>query len=284
MSANKVIQELKPHKNKQKMFIMRHGQRMDMTMGFQNWFDMHMQHDHKVSRIFYDTPLTLSGKKNVYKTGQTIAKICNRPILFVYSSPFTRCIETAIQVCNAIEQNQNVRCLIRVENAICECLGPWHAYQKYFNKDSIILDDIMDVSFIQKRFPGRIDTTYVPLISRHTIHNLETSEEGFVRNARFYKHVIQKHPTDQDIVIITHASAFMSFVIQWKPYSDRFMYRLLKNKVRLPRDTPYKNVEDFLEKKRKTHKTGGKRTGILAIGYREGTSWNSALEEPVKLR
>lgn len=284
MRENKVIQKLVPHKNKQKMFIMRHGERMDATIGYHNWFNMHFKQNSEVSRIFYDTPLTLNGKKHAYNTGKTIAEICQNPVCFIYSSPFTRCIETSIQVCNAIEQIQGSKCLIRVEYAIAECLGPWHDYQKYFDKDSIILDDVMDVLFIKKRYPGRIDTDYKPVIKRQSIHNFEAAEEGFVRNARFYKQVVKKHPNDQDIIIITHSSAFMSFVIQWQPYSNTFIYKLFKNKVILPKNTPYTDIEDFVEKRRKKHKIGGKKTGILAIAYRYRNKWTSALEKPVKIR
>ena len=242
-----------------------------------------MRYQKNNSRILYDPPLTLNGKEHSYNTGKTISTICGKPIHYIYSSPFTRCLETSIQVCNAIEQIQGMECLIRIEYSLTECLGPWHDYQKYFNRDSIIIDDVMDVSFINKRYPNRIDLSYKSITKRQDIRNYETPETAFIRNAIFYREVIKNHPSNLDIILITHSSAFMSFVIQWTPYSEDYKYKLGRNKVILPKNTRFKTVTDFLDKRRKMYRTGGKKTGILAISYRSKKKWITALDKPVKI-
>lgn len=266
------------------MAIIRHGERMDATIGYNKWFELNSGPDKQPTRSFYDPPLTLKGRQNSYKTGLFIGETFQLPIQYIYTSPFTRCIESALQISNAIQQLQDIPCLLRIEYGLAENLGTWHAYQKYYTKDSIIIDDIMSLEFILRRYPNRIDSGYHSVISRESVRNYEEPENAFIRNSLFYKNVIANHAKDQDIIIVTHASAFMSFVIQWIPYSNQFKYTIQDKQLQIIPNKSIKNNKDFLDKRRKIHSTGGKRTNVIALAYEDKeNTWTSIFDKPFTL-
>jgi len=83
------------------IWIFRHGRRLNYDKP-NEWIKLP-----RYKENHYDTPLSDLGFKLAYKSGLELIEksnaIKNNKIKFIYSSPFTRCIQTAIEIIKAIK-------------------------------------------------------------------------------------------------------------------------------------------------------------------------------------
>ena len=117
------------------IFVVRHGERSDDVnvdkLDFKEWE--------------FDPNLTLIGKKQANITGIEINNICENEKKFVIvSSPFLRCIETAINISKSLPKIY--------ENTIFlqDSLGEW-LYHKFF-ETNIIEKDLIFKKYQNKEF------------------------------------------------------------------------------------------------------------------------------------
>lgn len=94
-----------------KVYIARHGERLDFVDRI--W--------HETAANPYDPPLTANGKQQATELGLKLASL---NISSVYSSPFTRCVNTASNAAAQISPGLKVQ----IEPGACEWLnGEWYA-------------------------------------------------------------------------------------------------------------------------------------------------------------
>ncbi|GBG27247.1 Ubiquitin-associated and SH3 domain-containing protein B [Hondaea fermentalgiana] len=96
--------------------LVRHGERLDYRRK-QAWIDG--------SKRPWDTPLTEHGHEQGKIAGEEISRKLKElglpPATRIYSSPFTRCVETSVALRKGLEEGQKIE--IALENSLGEALG-----------------------------------------------------------------------------------------------------------------------------------------------------------------
>ena len=131
------------------MFVVRHGQRADQADG--EWW--------LTAARPADPPLTDLGLQQAAATGEALAPLASAASV-IYSSPFTRCVQTAAQIANKLGLR------IRIEPGIGEELhADWFDFSPRTDCGSgMPIDEEMSTAAIAARFGHQlIDTTYEPL-------------------------------------------------------------------------------------------------------------------------
>lgn len=95
-------------------FFIRHGLRLDQI-------DREWQNN---SPTPYDSPIARQGYIQSVLAGQAIAQHSatqKRPRFIIHTSPFLRCIQTALAIASALAAKHNLRPILRIDS----CLGEW---------------------------------------------------------------------------------------------------------------------------------------------------------------
>jgi hypothetical protein len=181
-----------------KQFIyIRHGQRP----GTQN--DESIRNAWESSDRFkvnhFDEPLTDVGLNESYQTGKNllnhIVKLEN--FAYVYASPYTRCIQTAIQIAKGFKDAGGKDLKIRVEYGLAENINYGQGYlpkieggaitedfyPKYFYKDREgnvkyhPFDDLLSYENHKLNYPEYLDLEYNPLFGIEDINDCNMKKE-----------------------------------------------------------------------------------------------------------
>lgn len=169
----------------QKLFIMRHGERLDFTI--MNWIEACFDKETNVyfpldlnmpSRLpkrvnpqidwRFDSPTTIIGNQQAFLTGKMMLDV-GINICFVYVSPSYRCIQTAHALLDGMSLLDKVK--IRIDPGLFEWCG-------WYKKDLPVFCTYEQLT----NFGYRIDQEYVPTMSVDQLMQCKTEI-----HAEFYK-------------------------------------------------------------------------------------------------
>lgn len=190
------------------LWILRHSHKLSYVSG--KW-EKHTRYNENPM----DDPLTPCGLSLAEKTGAIIANkskvLKDGTLPYIYCSPFTRCIQTAIQVIKAIKKILDIDIKIIILYGLGESLvyRPTVSFQdddiKYTRPDTVIfnkkkyrstIDSKMSPKNLKKRFGDYI----VGVISKP--HGIETWEEESLRMFKVIKGIGDQK---ESAIIVGHA-------------------------------------------------------------------------------
>lgn len=172
-------------------WIVRHGERIDKVN--KNWKNQNKTKCH-------DPPLTGTGKWQAKLSGRNIRRRETSKIKYIYTSPFTRCIETSLEMLKEIRKKYP-ECLIRIELGITECIGHWMSWSKMLPKNIYPITDEMTLEYFDKKYPNCFDTKYLSYwkkLPHRECNQLQTIY-------RFYKTVKHLLKQDSPVILCTHS-------------------------------------------------------------------------------
>ena len=199
---NKLTDSSKRLHRTQKLFIARHGERVDTTFGhlwLQNAF-INGEYDRfnlnmpktlpkreNINEYIFDPPLTEIGMYQAKLHGEELARKGVK-ISFMYSSPALRSIQTADKILEGMGLKDTVP--IRIETGLFELLS-WQ-------------------SFLPKKYPFmtaqslikagyNIDTTYTPIVPFHTLNIIEDESQFYKRSHYMTQNIVDKHSDGKNI-------------------------------------------------------------------------------------
>lgn len=205
-SVGKFVQE--PNAN-QKLFIMRHGERVDFT--FSKWvmncfdadgiyrrLDLNMpkqlpERANPSTAWRNDSPLTNIGVYQAKLIGEMLHEVGIR-IDYVYSSPAYRCLQTTRAVLEGMQVHNQIQ--IRIEPALFEWCG-WYPERV---PEFLTASELLAVGF-------NIDVDYMPLVTTAELemrYKNETLTEFYERNNLVSEHVTKL--TSENILLVGHAA------------------------------------------------------------------------------
>lgn len=168
------------------LWIIRHGERKD------NLSDENKNLKHLRSEP-HNTPITQLGKEQGFLLGNIIACQERKYPKYIYSSPYLRSIETALEIARGYEETMNAMNVkkrkgdessknvikIRVEYGLAEPIFESTQkkeiyYDKLLSKDEHYIMEMMETSMLLKLFPDRIDGKYRSFFKKEDIPNRET--------------------------------------------------------------------------------------------------------------
>mmetsp|Transcript_28067 Transcript_28067/g.89214 ORF Transcript_28067/g.89214 Transcript_28067/m.89214 type:complete len:411 (+) Transcript_28067:45-1277(+) len=92
--------------------VMRHGERLD-AVDPKSWYNSAAG-----KRYPFDCPLSANGRREVGDVARELAHSCKSGFSYVVTSPFVRCVETAVEVCRALKLP------ICIDRQLGEVFGP----------------------------------------------------------------------------------------------------------------------------------------------------------------
>lgn len=189
-----------------KLFVMRHGERIDFTFG--DWtshsFDKvhgYIQKDlnmpeslpqrASIDDWINDSPLTNIGLHQARLNGEYM-KRSKVYIDAVYASPAFRCIQTAQSFLGGLGANDIP---IRIEPGLFECLA-WYEYD---------LLKFLSPAYL-KEIGYNIDTSYTPYLSLEMLqqYSKESLDEFYARNGSITEKILQ--PAAGNVLLVAHAT------------------------------------------------------------------------------
>ncbi|AYV85486.1 MAG: histidine phosphatase superfamily branch 1 [Satyrvirus sp.] len=212
----------KDNSNKKYVYI-RHGERPSQQK------NQEIKDKWKESKRFkqnhLDEPLTEKGLEESYKTGVNLLKHINIDNFdYIYSSPWTRCIQTSIQILKAIENETGKKLKIRVEYGLAE---PMLCYLLFYlpeiNGDEIASDifpkyivrnnakeivDLMDnklhYSKLLKKYSNFLDQSHKPLFTENDVNNSNLKKEWQMQLST--ARMISEQPKSS--IVVSHANKY----------------------------------------------------------------------------
>lgn len=183
------------------IWIIRHLHRMDRDEPH-NWKE-HPRLNHN----FLDTPLTNFGKMAAEKAGEEIIKnVPNvKKIKYIYTSPFTRCIETSLGIAKALGNHTGKLVQLRIEYGLAEAVNIQLGFIKVIDQSLFIdrvpiLDFKLTTAQIAKDYFPYIDTKYKSLYKKSDII-LETVKESAERTVKTMNYLTNNF---KNMVICSH--------------------------------------------------------------------------------
>lgn len=165
------------------IYLLRHGERSDQSKD-NNEKDTWVN-SHRYKTNLYDIPLSLNGIKIAYSHLKTILISYKGNFDFIYCSPMTRCVQTALQFQLYIKNKYNQISLIRIEYGLS--IHMFKEKESYFMESNVKLvedkftvikmfefvDKYLDKNKIYKRYGSKFfDTNYNSVMTREQV-NLE---------------------------------------------------------------------------------------------------------------
>ncbi len=208
------------------IWIIRHLHRMDRDEP-DKW-----RRNPRMLQNFLDTPLTDFGKDAASKAGLEI--VYNTPdidlIEYIYSSPFTRCIETSIEIAKTIKKQTRKSCKIRIEYGLSETIPVQLDFVKILDRNLTIdkfplLDYEMSIDRIYSRYPSFIDMSYRSLYKKSDIiaETLTNSAERIVN----VMHHLNKNG-HENFIICSHQIpvTLANMYLYEKNFPPAYMYKI----------------------------------------------------------
>ncbi|XP_050410576.1 ecdysteroid-phosphate phosphatase [Patella vulgata] len=191
-----------------RLFVMRHGERVDFCIG-RDWMEKCFDQDGKYKQINLnlprvlmkrhshleynrDGPLTEIGKYQAKLTGEAL-KNENVVISHVFASPALRCVQTA----QAVIEGLGIDIKMSIEPSLFEWLG-WY--------QPICPQWISPEDFSKNGYS--VNTAYAAYLTVKNLNMDETVEECYNRGANFSRFVIKKFPSESgNILFVGHAGS-----------------------------------------------------------------------------
>jgi broad specificity phosphatase PhoE len=207
------------------VWIIRHLHRLDRDEP-----DSWKKHP-RYNQNFLDTPLTEFGRKAGQKAGQEIVDSTPNPrkILYVYTSPFTRCIETSLEIAKSISNNTGKLVQLRIEYGLSESVAIHLEFLKVIDQSLFIdrvplLDFKLSVTQIAKDYYPYIDTKYKSLYKKADVV-LETVKDSAERIVKVMNYLTNNH---KNMVICTHQVpvTIANMFLYNRPYPLVYLYKI----------------------------------------------------------
>ena len=167
------------------IYLIRHAERIDQSKDIKEKKSWNKSLRYKTN--LYDMPLSLNGINQAYLNIGKILKNFTNEFDFIYCSPMTRCIQSALQFQKYIFEKFNQMVLIRVEYGLAIHLFKeneifWLGSNIKFVNDKFIvtkifefIDKYLDRDKIYKRYGlKRFDINYKGIFLREQINNEQT--------------------------------------------------------------------------------------------------------------
>ena len=197
-------------------WIVRHSERID--------FDIDKWEKHKrFKENRFDSPITNKGKKIARQAGEEIIKNDKNidDITYIYCSPFTRCIETALEIQKMLEKKLKKVILLRIEYGISETNFIRYCYELQnfkelknnklvlnIDKNELIyLDDKLKISNLLKVHKNKIDKSYKSFTKFKDMKYLDSNPlKGWDKRMKAFGHIwdLEKNNT---YIIVSHGNA-----------------------------------------------------------------------------
>ncbi|XP_067616518.1 ecdysteroid-phosphate phosphatase isoform X2 [Eurosta solidaginis] len=194
--------------NRRRVYIMRHGERVDFTFG--TWipycfdeFSNYVRKDLNMPKSLpkrqrcpdgwqNDSPLTNIGLYQAKLTGEALFESKVR-IDHVYCSPAYRCVQTCISTLEGMQSRQKFK--VKLEPGLFE----WMAWYPDGVPDWLSKSELLDADY-------DVDINYQPLISANELNDCikETTEEFYTRNYEIIRKIIET--TSGNILVVAHAT------------------------------------------------------------------------------
>ena len=145
---------------------------------------------------------------------------------YIYCSPFTRCIETAIVILNTIDLYTDKELFIRIEPGLREQYTPSIIYKQLMDKKMMTKNIINRFKNYQHRF----DETYTPI---HSYNDMRYNSINPYTEIKRPIDVIQELHNKKDGIIVTHGLNILA-LYQFTP-SDK-LYRFNSNEYLTGKD------------------------------------------------
>ena len=186
--------------------LIRHSERLDRTDPIK-W-----RKSKRFKENMYDTPITANGK---IITKNAINKLFNsnyKSIDYIYCSPLTRCIQTALIIRKELKKQFNKDIKIRIEYGLVENnFNEPIIFDK--NKDKFIydsnskrkyLDSKLKINNLIKKYKNHIDLNYNSIIKFNMV-GFDRNEVDFInRSIEIFKNIKKLHHKDDNVLICTH--------------------------------------------------------------------------------
>ncbi|XP_041470818.1 ubiquitin-associated and SH3 domain-containing protein B-like [Lytechinus variegatus] len=200
-------------KQPRRLFIIRHGERVDVTFGEQwliHCFDQQGKYQRKnlnmpkkvpqrpggAQDFKKDSPITEMGVYQARMTGEAL-KAAGVKISYCYSSPALRCSQTAHAVLQGLEAPDAVK--ICVDTALFEWLA-WckGGLPKWLSPAELAT------------FGLNIDLSYKEKLAASDLNQKENCQAYYKRSENFVREVLKECSDDGDILLVGHASTLDS--------------------------------------------------------------------------
>lgn len=211
--------------NSSSIWVIRHLHRMDRDEP-DKW-----RKNPRMLQNFLDSPLTEFGKNAAMKAGLEI--VDNTPNInlmhHIYCSPFTRCIETSIEIAKIIKKYTNKPCKIRIEYGLSETIPIQLDFIKVNDKELTIdkfplLDYEMSIDRLYARYPNFIDMSYKSMYKKSDIvaETLTNSADRIVKvmhylTSRFDNFIVCSHQIPVTLV---------NMYLYEKNFPPAYMYKI----------------------------------------------------------
>lgn len=207
------------------IWIIRHLHRLDRDEP-----DSWKKHP-RYNQNFLDTPLTEFGRKAAQKAGQEIVDNTPNPrkIIYVYTSPFTRCIETSLEIAKTISNATGKLVQLRIEYGLSESVAIHLEFLKVIDQ-SLFIDRVPILDFklsstqIAKDYYPYIDTKYKSLYKKADIV-LETVKDSAERIVKVMNYLTNNH---KNMVICSHQVpvTIANMFLYNRPYPLAYLYKI----------------------------------------------------------
>ena len=167
------------------IYLLRHAERIDQSKDPKEKESWNKSQRYKNN--LYDIPLSLNGVSQAYLNIGKILKNFKGDFDYIYCSPMTRCVQTALQFQKYIFDNYQKLVLIRVEYGLSIHLFKenemfWLGSNIKLQNDKFVVTKIFEFvdkylqrEKIYKRYGiKRFDSTYKGIVSREQINSEET--------------------------------------------------------------------------------------------------------------
>ena len=198
------------------IYLLRHAERIDQSK------------DQKEKEIWnkstrcktnlYDIPLSIEGISQAYNgIGKIIPKKYKGGFDYIYCSPLTRCIQTALQFQKYIMDKFNIVVLVRIEYGLSLHMFKenemfWMGTNIKLVNDKFIvikmfefIDKYLDKDKIYKRYGfKRFDTSYKSIFSREQINSEQTYTDAINTRIQTIKHIAKISTKTKITIICAH--------------------------------------------------------------------------------
>ena len=185
---------------KKNIYFARHGERID-------WIDETWK---ETAERRFDPPLSSYGLQQADELGKYIATLQPR-ITHIYTSPYLRTVQTALQVAKQLNKNIssiNDRTKIRVEPGYGEFFisnVTWDT-TNFFQPLDGLTEISQDTEYFDPEYESAITADYYAQLGQEIRPQLRD------RLKRMMQRILDTHPTDCNILIITHAAPLIEAV------------------------------------------------------------------------
>lgn len=198
------------------IYLLRHAERIDQTKD-QNEKDMWNKSSRRKIN-WYDTPLSKFGINQAYLgLNKIIPKNYKGSFDYIYCSPLTRCVQSALQFQKYIQDKFNQIVLVRVEYGLSlhifkenemfllgsniKLIGNKFVVTKMFE----FIDKYLEADKIYKRYGyNRFDTNYKSIYTREQINSEQTYTEALASRIHTINQISKNIDKDKITLICAH--------------------------------------------------------------------------------